>query len=747
MTEDEFLKQIEPIPDYDYFYFVAADMSLRENASARAYINFCQQDDIFIFKDKFDGYVFVDGKGVEYPAIVEFAPFQGLVKIKSRKKDNKCNTIETDTHFMQFLESLKQNEVETGKQEMKLEYSYQIKDDKKITSTPLLEYIASKKQARREERRKKIDDRKKQRDDEKLRKHNQVAKNIPASIQEEDDDGIIVRTIKSRSFERGGDRTNKNKERIFESSGGKSTKSDEKHKAYREERDRRDERRKAERERRDEQRQKNRDEQSSSSQQQSSNKSRTDDRDRNRKKDRPSGGGGGNSDRGGSKGGFDRRDQRNKDDKKSDTIPSSSTKSSSTTVDNATPQPPIKEEKVKKYSESRRERFNRSAADPNKIDQKSDKKDGGRDQEKFYGKDNKNDAKFSTRYKGEKFAKEEKTVVKAADKNVVVKGEKTVLKEEQVVVKELKPETQVPKETEEKVQQKDDENIKKNADELKLLPNEMENEEKRAVAVSSPPPPPSTKMHERQSSVDDGRRSSSSGEGGSTGKDDSQMRRIRNKDRPSLQIYQPGKRRLGPSSSSSNVAKKEIDTSASAAIASDCLLPVDKESPKISPSTSLQTINDTPKVDEDAEKIKSKPPAVVASAETSKIESLPIPKDTATAAAVIVSSSAVVVSSSDVGISDEIKKSEKKVTRYSERRTRARERRGSTKSDKITTDPDEKNNIVSDDVVATTTNTSTGPDEIKTQSVDNVSDNAKSVDDIKPEPIAQSSVDTIKTDE
>lgn len=125
MSEEMFLKQIEPIPDYDSFYFVS-DMSL---GSSRAYINFCNQDDIFIFKDKFDGYVFVD-KGVEYPAVVEFAPFQGLVKIKSRKKDNKCGTIETDPHFLQFLESLKQDEVETGKPEMKLEYSYQIKDGK-----------------------------------------------------------------------------------------------------------------------------------------------------------------------------------------------------------------------------------------------------------------------------------------------------------------------------------------------------------------------------------------------------------------------------------------------------------------------------------------------------------------------------------------------------------------------------------------------------------------------------------------
>lgn len=129
MTEEEFLKQIDPVPDHDYFYFVPADWSLGINATGRAYINFCNQNDIFIFRDKFDGYVFVDTKGAEYLAIVEFAPFQGLPKGKSRKKDQKVNTIETEQHYLSFLESIKDEDVD-GKSEMKMEYSFQIKDGK-----------------------------------------------------------------------------------------------------------------------------------------------------------------------------------------------------------------------------------------------------------------------------------------------------------------------------------------------------------------------------------------------------------------------------------------------------------------------------------------------------------------------------------------------------------------------------------------------------------------------------------------
>ena len=38
--------------------------SLGPNAFTRAYINFQNAEDVFTFRDKFDGYVFVDAKGM-----------------------------------------------------------------------------------------------------------------------------------------------------------------------------------------------------------------------------------------------------------------------------------------------------------------------------------------------------------------------------------------------------------------------------------------------------------------------------------------------------------------------------------------------------------------------------------------------------------------------------------------------------------------------------------------------------------
>lgn len=129
MTQEQFLEQISPVPDHDYMYYVKADMSLGPNSFCRAYINFLEQKDIFLFREKFDNYVFVDAKGLEYPAVVEFAPFQRLPKKRvGKKKDLKCGTIESDPYYISFLDSLKSQESETSNAQAKTEYSYQPSD-------------------------------------------------------------------------------------------------------------------------------------------------------------------------------------------------------------------------------------------------------------------------------------------------------------------------------------------------------------------------------------------------------------------------------------------------------------------------------------------------------------------------------------------------------------------------------------------------------------------------------------------
>ncbi|XP_018399054.1 PREDICTED: regulator of nonsense transcripts 3A-like isoform X2 [Cyphomyrmex costatus] len=175
MTQDQFLEQVSPLPEHEYLYFVKADMSLGQFSFSRAYINFVEQQDIFMFREKFDNYVFLDSKGVEYPAVVEFAPFQRLPKKRvGKKKDIKCGTIESDSYYISFLENLKNQEIDSSVTQSKTEYSYQPPDNtvKKITTTPLLEFLKLRKQERqrlrdekREERRRKDPDRRRTKDE------------------------------------------------------------------------------------------------------------------------------------------------------------------------------------------------------------------------------------------------------------------------------------------------------------------------------------------------------------------------------------------------------------------------------------------------------------------------------------------------------------------------------------------------------------------------------------------------------
>lgn len=67
MTLESFLEQVSPLPPVDYMYFVKADSSLGLLSFSRAYLNFVNVDDLIIFTEKFDNYVFVDAKGnLEY---------------------------------------------------------------------------------------------------------------------------------------------------------------------------------------------------------------------------------------------------------------------------------------------------------------------------------------------------------------------------------------------------------------------------------------------------------------------------------------------------------------------------------------------------------------------------------------------------------------------------------------------------------------------------------------------------------
>ncbi|XP_058404545.1 regulator of nonsense transcripts 3A isoform X3 [Diceros bicornis minor] len=179
LTKEQLEQQLRPLPAHDSFEFFTADLSLYPHLYSRAYINFRNPDDILLFRDRFDGYIFIDSKGLEYPAVVEFAPFQKIVKNKLKKKDAKTGSIEDDPEYKKFLETYCVEEEKTSANPETLLGDIEAKTRELIArrTTPLLEYIKNRKlekqrirEEKREERRRRELEKKRLREEEKRKR-------------------------------------------------------------------------------------------------------------------------------------------------------------------------------------------------------------------------------------------------------------------------------------------------------------------------------------------------------------------------------------------------------------------------------------------------------------------------------------------------------------------------------------------------------------------------------------------------
>lgn len=223
MDQEVFLNQVSPIPEYNYIYTAKGDPSLGEYAFTRVYINFVNPNDVYNFKERFDNYVFLDSRGHEYPAVVEFAPFQKIPKKRGKvRMDPKCGTIESDPVFLDFLESLNKPK----EQEEKPEYTLQLtSENKNDVTTPLLEYIKNKRaqkmrirEVRREERKRREFDKKKDRYDDRKKTidDRNSTKNLASGLSSPKVEHVKEEKIETTS------KTEDKGEKIFEKSFYKS---------------------------------------------------------------------------------------------------------------------------------------------------------------------------------------------------------------------------------------------------------------------------------------------------------------------------------------------------------------------------------------------------------------------------------------------------------------------------------------------------------------------------------------------
>ncbi|XP_017978862.1 PREDICTED: regulator of nonsense transcripts UPF3 isoform X1 [Theobroma cacao] len=134
---------------YNWFSFRLGKSSHKHQRYSRAYINFKRPEDVFEFAEFFDGHVFVNEKGTQFKAIVEYAPSQRVPK-PGTKKDGREGTIFKDPDYLEFLkliakpvDNLPSAEIQLERKEVEL--SGAPKETPVVT--PLMEFVRQKRAA------------------------------------------------------------------------------------------------------------------------------------------------------------------------------------------------------------------------------------------------------------------------------------------------------------------------------------------------------------------------------------------------------------------------------------------------------------------------------------------------------------------------------------------------------------------------------------------------------------------------
>ncbi|CAK7344725.1 unnamed protein product [Dovyalis caffra] len=149
---DEFYNVVIKISDFDndilnnVFDYLVQNDSHKHQRYSRAYIDFKNPEDVLEFAGFFHGHVFVNEKGSQFKAIVEYAPYQRVPK-RCTKKDDREGTIYRDPDYLEFLKLIAKPAQNLHSSEIQLERKEAEESEaakKAPISTPLMEFVRQK---------------------------------------------------------------------------------------------------------------------------------------------------------------------------------------------------------------------------------------------------------------------------------------------------------------------------------------------------------------------------------------------------------------------------------------------------------------------------------------------------------------------------------------------------------------------------------------------------------------------------
>ncbi|MCO5593935.1 hypothetical protein L7F22_047954 [Adiantum nelumboides] len=149
LSESAFMEQIVSrfSSMYNMVSFSPGKSSIKGSSFSRAYIDFKHPEDVLDFYQGFNGHVFVNEKGSQYKALVEYAPNQRVPKLWI-KKDPREGSIFQDPDYIKFseqvskpVEYLPSAEAQLERKETEKNLSSVAGAKEAIIVTPLMEFV------------------------------------------------------------------------------------------------------------------------------------------------------------------------------------------------------------------------------------------------------------------------------------------------------------------------------------------------------------------------------------------------------------------------------------------------------------------------------------------------------------------------------------------------------------------------------------------------------------------------------
>lgn len=147
ISRSAFMEQIDGkfAGKYKWICFRPGKNTQRNQRLSRVYIDFVNPEDVVEFAEFFNGHVFVNEKGTQFKAAVEYAPSQCIPK--PSKKDGREGTIFKDPEYIAFLEHLSKPTENLPSAEIQLERREAEKAGaakEPLIVTPLMEFVRQK---------------------------------------------------------------------------------------------------------------------------------------------------------------------------------------------------------------------------------------------------------------------------------------------------------------------------------------------------------------------------------------------------------------------------------------------------------------------------------------------------------------------------------------------------------------------------------------------------------------------------